>query len=136
MQKVSAQKGDLTVIEVLSPAQGFTILSQMSYPGPLVPVKTPMGSPKTDNGFEGYTFFPFTGTQEPGVIYTPGSAVLVEVNTDQSLESVTETIHHELRHVLLGDFGRSAALAKHGLPEVEKQTREAEAEARRNAGRP
>lgn len=136
LQRVCGRRDDRTEIEVLTPAQSFTILSQITYPGPLVPLVAPMGSPKTNDGFEGYTFFPLTGAQEPGVIYTPGSAVLVEVNTDQSLESVTETIHHELRHVLLGDFGRSAALSKHGLPAVEEETRQAEDEARLNAGQP
>ncbi|HVN19656.1 MAG TPA: hypothetical protein VMU05_12805 [Dongiaceae bacterium] len=42
------------------------------------------------------------------------------------------SIHHELRHVLLGDFGRMGHKAEHGLPEVEKQTKEAEEEADRN----
>ena len=54
----------------------------------------------------------------------------VVVNTTS--DDIAATIHHELRHVLLGDFGRAGNNAKHGLPEVDKETKEAETEARQN----
>ena len=55
-------------------------------------------------------------------------------------------MHHELRHILLGDFGRSVPRAKHSdsfargqgepITEADKQTDRAEKEARENAKKP
>jgi hypothetical protein len=60
----------------------------------------------------------------------------VAVNTDQSPVSLTEALHHELRHVLLGAFGRAPSRARHGQAEADRATREAQDEARRHAGFP
>jgi hypothetical protein len=43
-----------------------------------------------------------------------------------------ETMHHELRHVFLGDFGRAVAKGQHGAPGVDQSTTQAENEAREN----
>ena len=45
-------------------------------------------------------------------------------------------IQHELRHVLLGDFGRVAPYGAHGTGSVNRQTTEAEKEASANKGKP
>ena len=61
------------------------------------------------------------------------------VDGDQSDAELSATMHHELRHVLLGDFGRAATKAGHAdangkrNAEVDKQTKEADDEALRNA---
>jgi len=78
--------------------------------------------------FMGYTFFP-PGKNSPQP-FSGDDATDVVINN--SADDVSATIHHELRHVLLGDFGRTGNDAQHGLPEVEKQTKEAEKEAVQN----
>ena len=56
----------------------------------------------------------------------------VIVNTI-SPDGLPSTIHHELRHVLLGDFGRVAPYGAHGTGQVNQQTTEAEKEAVKNS---
>src|SRR5579885_871334 len=48
---------------------------------------------------------------DPGP-YSPDDTTHVVANT--ASDSLAATIHHELRHVFLGDFGRSAKKAGHG----------------------
>lgn len=57
---------------------------------------------------------------------------MTDVVINNSFSDITGAIHHELRHVLLGDFGRMGNNAKHGLPEVDRQTKEAQQEADQN----
>jgi hypothetical protein len=45
---------------------------------------------------------------------------------------IPSSIHHELRHVLLGDFGRVAPYGQHGTGRVDQETTEAEKEAVKN----
>ena len=86
-----------------------------------------MGQPSNNTGFDGYTFFP-VGSNSPGP-WSTGDFTDVVVNT---VDGLTENIHHELRHVLIGDFGKTGFAAKHGHPDVDKQTKEAEDEAEQN----
>ncbi|HEX7289255.1 MAG TPA: RHS repeat-associated core domain-containing protein [Candidatus Angelobacter sp.] len=64
--------------------------------------------------------------------YSNGKNTEVKVLADTSEEIIVETIHHELRHVLLGDFGRAAGKGAHDAPGVNAATRAAEDEARQN----
>jgi RHS repeat-associated protein len=82
------------------------------------------------NSFVGYTFFPY-GKGVPGP-YSTGNFTDVVVNT-VSPDGIPSTIHHELRHVLLGDFGRVAPYGAHGTGTVDRQTTEAEKEAVKNS---
>jgi hypothetical protein len=82
-------------------------------------------TPGQDGGFSGYTFFPY-GKGVPGP-YSVGDFTDVVINASRG--DTPETIHHELRHVLLGDFGRTAPNAAHGTGNVDSQTTEAEKEA-------
>jgi RHS repeat-associated protein len=82
------------------------------------------------NSFVGYTFFP-RGKGVPGP-YSTGNFTDVVVNT-VSPDGISSTIHHELRHVLLGDFGRVAPYGAHGTGSVDRQTTEAEKEAIKNS---
>ena len=61
-----------------------------------------------DNSFMGYTFFP-PGKNSPS-LFSGDDMTDVVVNT--SADDISATIHHELRHVLLGDFGRTGDNAK------------------------
>jgi RHS repeat-associated protein len=85
-------------------------------------------TPGQDGGFTGYTFYPY-GKGVPGP-YSTGNFTDVIVNASRG--EVPETIHHELRHVLLGDFGRLAPYGAHGTGSVDRQTTEAEKEASKN----
>ena len=78
--------------------------------------------------FSGYTFFPQgEGAPEP---FSTGSFTNVVVNASRG--RIPSTIHHELRHVLLGDFGRKAPFGAHGTGRVDQETEEAEKEAVKN----
>ena len=83
----------------------------------------------SSNSFVGYTFYPY-GKGVPGP-WSIGNYADVVANTI-SPDSISSTIHHELRHVLLGDFGRVAPYGKHGTGTVDQQTEEAEKEAIKN----
>jgi len=58
---------------------------------------------------------------------SPTSITDVIVNASRGW--IPATIHHELRHVLLGDFGRIAPYGAHGTGRVDRETIEAEKEA-------
>jgi hypothetical protein len=79
-------------------------------------------------GFTGYTFYPY-GQGVPGP-WSTGNFTDVVVNAGRGW--IPSTMHHELRHVLLGDFGRVAPYGKHGTGKVDQETTEAEKEAVKN----
>ena len=89
-------------------------------------------TPGADGGFTGYTFYP-SGDGVPGP-YSTGNFTDVVANSSRG--SLPETIHHELRHVLLGDFGRVAPYGAHGTGTVNRQITEAEKEASANRKQP
>ncbi|MEO8659376.1 MAG: hypothetical protein ABI693_12960 [Bryobacteraceae bacterium] len=88
------------------------------------------GNPNDGTEFEGYTFFPFS-KDGPGP-FSVGNFTDVVANTLSS-DGVSSTIHHELRHVLLEDFGRTAPKAAHGVGTVDRVTTGAEKEAVKNS---
>ena len=79
--------------------------------------------------FDGYTFFPPNeGVPSP---YSTGEFTNVIINASRGW--MPSTMHHELRHVLIGDFGRQVPIgATHGTGTVDQETREAEKEAVKN----
>ncbi len=125
---------DRTRVLVLSPADIYSVREPVRFPfeKPVL-LSDRMGHPDTDDGFLGYTFFPFLGKEEDGIIYSPGPYSDSVVNAQQLTADIAATIYHEFQHVILGDFGRSALLAKHGLQAVESAVNAAESEAKANA---
>jgi RHS repeat-associated protein len=135
LQKLAGDHSATARIDVLNPDDKFDVrlivaidagketLSNMSM--------TP-GNPNDpkSNSFVGYTFFP-QGKGVPGPFST-GNFTDVVVNT-VSPDGIASTIHHELRHVLLGDFGRAAPYGAHGTGRVDQSTTEAEKEAAKNS---
>lgn len=135
LKKIANGK-DAVRVSVLAPEDRYSLRTIASWPAQdLKTMSTPMGHPDTKDGFLGYTFPQFRGRVEDGIMYSPGAWTEVVVNAKQTQSGVAESIHHEFRHALLGDFGRSATLAKHGRPDVERETKAAEDEARLNAAR-
>lgn len=135
LQKIANGK-DAVRVSVLAPEDKYSLRTIASWPAQkLETMSAPMGHPDDKTGFLGYTFPQFRGRVDDGIMYSPGDWTEVVVNARQTQSGVAESIHHELRHALLGDFGRSAPLAKHGRPDVERETKAAEDEARRNAAR-
>jgi RHS repeat-associated protein len=130
LQKLANDHSATANIDVLKPTDSFNVRMSLSYDakkgyGDLSTMSMTPGD--KDASFEGYTFFP-PGKNSPSPFSGDDDTdVVVNNSTD-----VPATIHHELRHVLLGDFGRMGNNAKHGLPEVEKQTKDAEKEAHQN----
>jgi len=126
LQKLANDHSATANVDVLKPTDSFNVRISVSYNA-----KSGLGnlstSSMTANDFEGYTFFP-PGKNSPQPFSADEDTDVVVNNSND----VPATIHHELRHVLLGDFGRLGNNAKHGLPEVEKQTKAAEDEAHQN----
>ena len=86
-----------------------------------------------EQGWFGQTFYQnWGGPPVDGATYSTRGLTEVYVGSDQTVNSMIETMHHELRHVLLGDFGRTVSRGQHGAPGVDQSTTEAESEARRN----
>lgn len=85
-------------------------------------------TPSEAGGFTGYTFYP-QGQGVPGP-WSTGDFSDVIINSGRGW--IPSSIHHELRHVLLGDFGRVAPYGKHGTGNVNQETTEAEKEAVKN----
>ena len=90
--------------------------------------------------FDGYTVFEYRGKRETGIIYASGVSEMI-IHGDQSDADVSAAMHHETRHLVLGDFGRSALKAKHsesGQPKntVDIETDKADKEAIQNAKKP
>jgi len=89
-----------------------------------------LGIMSTTPGFDGYTFFPYK-KGDPGP-FSPDDTTHSVINSEPSDGDIPATIHHEMRHIFLGDFGRSAKKAGHGQPGVDQQTKAAEDEAKKN----
>ena len=128
--------GDRARILVLAPEDQYSLRARVNYPSSELSLLTsPMGHPDSNDGFLGYTFFEYRGKAEDDVLYSPGPTTDVLINARQTDAGVAVALHHELRHVVAGDFGRTARLALHGLPAMENSIAAAEDEARKNAAR-
>lgn len=127
-------KGDSITVRVSSgwsATEGATPLTSMSM----------MVNGPTDP-FAGYTFFQYRGKDVGTSPFSAGPFSQVVANAMQDDGEIAATIHHEIRHLVLGDFGRSIPKAGHsptfnadGKPrtDVDRSTVRAEEEARRNA---
>jgi hypothetical protein len=135
LQKLAGDHSATAKIDVLNPDDQFSVLTvtrgDKTGKMDLAPATMTPGNPNdpNSNSIGGYTFFPY-GKGVPGP-WSIGNFTDVVVNS-MSLDGIPETMHHELRHVLLGDFGRVAPYGKHGTGMVDQQTEEAEKEATRN----
>jgi hypothetical protein len=90
-----------------------------------------------EQGWLGQTFFQnWGGTPVENAWYSKRGFTEVGITTDQTVEQMVQTMHHELRHVLLGDFGRTIGKGVHLVPAVDQATKAAEAEATLNRRRP
>jgi RHS repeat-associated protein len=138
LQKLANDHSATAAIDVLKPTDSFNVRVSLSYNaktgfGPLTTMRMSPGDPRHPGrsggmAFMGYTLFP-PGSNGPQM-FSGDDMTDVLVNTLS--DDLSATIHHELRHVLLGDFGRMGQNAEHGIPEVDKQTKDAEKEAKQN----
>jgi len=133
LQALANDHSAIATVDVLNGRDKFQVTLEISTElknGQVI--KTTLGTmttfPDEAGGFAGYTFYPY-GKNVPGP-WSVGDFTDVVVNASRG--DIPETIHHELRHVLLGDFGRKAPYGAHGTGQVDKQTAEAEKEASRN----
>lgn len=122
-------------IDVYAPTDSFNVRVSVSWNAKtgyskLTTASMTPGDAHNKNGqfFVGYTFFP-PGKDVPGP-YSEGDFTDAVINS--SADDITAAMHHELRHVFLGDFGRSALQARHGYGDVDQQTADAEREALEN----
>jgi hypothetical protein len=137
LQALSNDHSAMARIDVYNPTDSFQVRVATSWSKDKGSTMTLMsmqpGDPRNNTGFEGFTFFQYRGKDEAGVVYSAGDFTDVVANTvSESMDSLSQTIHHELRHVLLGDFGRSALNGLHGRGNVDAETKSAETEAATN----
>lgn len=132
LQKLANDHSATATVDVLKPNDTFDVKTVISFDRKtgekLGILSTTPGDPNENTGFAGYTFFPYH-QGDPGP-YSPDDITHVVANT--ASDSLAATIHHELRHVFLGDFGRSVKKGVHGAPGVDQQTKAAEDEAKKN----
>jgi len=87
-----------------------------------------------EQGWMGQTLFQDRGgPYVDQATYTDRGTTEVEVGSDYDSVTRAGTVYHELTHVLLGDFGRSASKGVHGAPGVDDATDAAQQEAEKNA---
>jgi len=133
LQQLSNDHSGNATIDVVKPNDKVTVLN-IKYENyktgekKFATAQFEMGDPEKGTGQWGYTLFPFYPGQ-PGPWSPDKSAHAIATTISDSLAA---TIHHELRHIFLGDFGRTATKATHGQIGVGKETRAAEREAKRN----
>ena len=90
-----------------------------------------------EQGWFGQTFFQnWGGPAVDQAWYSKRGLTEVGVSTDQTVEQMVQTMHHELRHVFLGDFGRTVPKGVHEVPAVDQATGAAEREATVNRKSP
>jgi RHS repeat-associated protein len=128
LQTLANDHSATATLDVLKPNDSFDLKTTIS-----INVKTgeeKVGTLSTTPGFDGYTFFPYK-KGDPGP-FSPDDITHSVINSEPSDGDIPATIHHEMRHIFLGDFGRSAKKAGHGQPGVDQQTKAAEDEAKKN----
>jgi hypothetical protein len=77
---------------------------------------------------------PYGSFPAEGAAYSPtGHPTEMYVSSDITGRQITESMYHELVHVDMGDFGRSAAKGVHGAPGVAEAIAAAEQEALKNS---
>ncbi len=82
-----------------------------------------------------YTFFELRGIPDPKINwYSTGNFTLILIfgGSGTGPLLITQSMHHELRHAVLGKFGRDSLAGIH--PVVDAETTEAEGEAAENSG--
>jgi RHS repeat-associated protein len=128
LQTLANDHSATATLDVLKPNEKFDLKTTIS-----INVKTrqeKLGIMSTTPAFDGYTFFPYK-KGDPGP-FSPDDITHSVINSEPSDADIPATIHHEMRHIFLGDFGRSAKKAGHGQPGVDQQTKAAEDEAKKN----
>jgi RHS repeat-associated protein len=126
---VRGPKNEVTVLQAVTNRDGGTSVVRVG--GVTFSHNTP------GNPFAGYTFFPLITPPENLNFYSTSGNTESYIADDASDEELSADIHHELRHVLLGDFGRNIVRSYHrqpGQPETEADaaTQRAEEEVKKN----
>lgn len=127
LQTLANDHSAIATVDVLKPNDSFKLKTSISWTKKDGDV---LGIRSTTPGFDGYTFFPYK-KGDPGP-FSPDDTTHSVINSEPLDHDIPATIHHEMRHIFLGDFGRSAKKAGHGQPGVDQQTKAAEAEAKKN----
>lgn len=140
LQKAANDHSAVGQIDVLRSGDTYKVFGTVSY-SKEAGFKTATTTAKFQDDFEGYTLFQYRGKFEPGVSYSAGEYSEGIINGDNTADQVAASMHHELRHIVLGDFGRSAPNALHSQPgqpknEADRQTDAADKEALENAKQP
>jgi RHS repeat-associated protein len=132
LEYVANKKGDVAILEGKSANDRVS-----SFSFSVIPIGAQAGYEPTMNketGFMGITLNPLSrtpGIPNPYMPYSLDRDSHVVFATGMSLEDVVTTMHHEIRHIFLGDFGR---LMRGDHPQSNSQTTAAEREAERNLG--
>jgi len=136
LQKTANDHSEVAVLNIIGPTkelQAFGI-RRVEQGRPIRGTfEMSLGQQNDDVRLGGITLFPFTGNNTSAIVYSPTGVTQIYVNDDFPDIEITVAIHHELRHVFLADFGRALPKGQHGQSGVNKETGQAEKEARANA---
>lgn len=133
----TANSKDLAIAAIVSPGAKFA--SNMGVQqGAQVVIATFASKFGQDNyvsskdAVPGQTLFQLFGSPLADTFYSPDKASRVYVANDQADSEIVKTFFHELRHVYLGDFGRSIPKGSH--PAADRDIQGIERESDRNFG--
>ncbi len=132
-----ANAGDTAVLSVVGPTTMVTVYQAVTNQDGSMSINRIDNATFSQNmDIAGLTVFPLPGKPENLDFYSTSKNTEAYAASDGSDEEVTATIHHELRHIVLGDFGRNINRAKHGNgqteTEADRATKAADDEAKRN----
>jgi RHS repeat-associated protein len=144
LQKAANDHSALAKIDVLGKGEAVTIqtMKEWNRKTGVVLEKASMTMDGKENPFSGYTFFEYRGKDE-GISYSAGKYTNIVINSVGELDiTISQAMHHEIRHVILGDFGRSVPNGRHSstfnsdqIPKnnIDRESLEAEKEVIPNA---
>jgi hypothetical protein len=138
LQKLANDHSATGFLNVVAPTENFLMVSVTGWSSQsgakYANAWATLGHLQDPVSFHAYTLYSLVGSKfSDNAHYTPYPFSEVYANSEDTGVELTKDIHHELRHLLLGDFGRRANEGGHNNPNVEKEVREAEEEAGSNA---
>lgn len=137
LQTAANDHSGIVNINIMEPGQTFSSLvgAQRGNNIVTVPFKSVYGQDNyvsSRDALPGLTAFALIGNALKDTIYSTGPLNQIYVADDEPTAQMSATLAHELRHAVLGQFGKAVANGIHGGPGVDASTKAAEDEALKN----